>query len=411
MIWIRDKTDQIHPTLDSLRHTYSQHQKRVEIQQDLYQHKTNWKVIGSFISLVIFIILFFGTIVGIPIILTEIKKVPICSVTSEWVQHSNVNVSKPLCAATASWNPSGVTVAGLASGLPSTSLDGLQYPTDIYVYGNGIVLVADCNNNRITKWHPNATEGILIAGTGSYGSWNTLLAKPAALAIRGERLYVSDLENYRIQVFPLHSNLSSPEAVTLIGRYGQGSDINQIDEVTSLIVPVLYPSLLYMADSKNHRILVWDSEIDTTKLVAGQSNIFGFDSMQLYNPIGIALDEKTNSLYIADTYNSRIQKYNINERNSSMTVAGWNQLNKPYSVQLDPSGNHMFIADTFNHRILVWTNGARQGRMIAGDNTPGNNAFKLNSPTQIQFDSNYNLYVVDTNNSRIQRFDLISNGC
>ncbi|CAF4825333.1 unnamed protein product, partial [Rotaria sp. Silwood1] len=66
---------------------------------------------------------------------------------------------------------------------------------------------------------------------------------------------------------------------------------------------------------------------------------------------------------------------------------------------------------TFNHRILVWTNGARQGRMIAGDNTPGNNAFKLNSPTQIQFDSNYNLYVVDTNNSRIQRFDLISNGC
>ncbi|CAF4274037.1 unnamed protein product, partial [Adineta steineri] len=32
-------------------------------------------------------------------------------------------------------------------------------------------------------------------------------------------------------------------------------------------------------------------------------------------------------------------------------------------------------------------------------------------PSQIRLDSNYNLYVVDTNNSRIQRFDLISNGC
>lgn len=87
-----------------------------------------------------------------------------------------------LCTANASWNPRGVTVAGLASGLPSTSLAGLQYPYDIYVYGNKTILVADSGNNRVTKWDPDATEGILIAGTGSYGSWNNLLAKPMALA-------------------------------------------------------------------------------------------------------------------------------------------------------------------------------------------------------------------------------------
>ncbi|CAF0871819.1 unnamed protein product [Rotaria sordida] len=411
MIWIRDRADQIHPTLDSLRYTYSQHQQRVAIQQDLYQHRTNWKVIGSFISFTIFVMLLFTTVVGIPIILTEVRKRSVCSVTYHWVQYSTLNSSIHLCTATALWNSKGVTVAGLASGLPSTSLAGLQFPHDIYVYGNGTILVADYNNNRITKWDPNATAGILIAGTGSYGSSNILLAKPTALAIRDKQLYVSDLENYRIQIFPLHSNASSPEAVTVIGRYGQGSDINQIDQVTNLIVPTLYPSLLYMADSKNHRILVWDAETDTTRLVAGESGTFGFNPMQLYNPIGIALDEKTNSLYIADTFNNRVQKYDINERNSSMTVAGWGHLNHPYAVQLDPSGTNMFIADTFNHRILVWTNGTRQGRVIAGDNTPGNNAFQLNNPTQIRFDSNYNLYVVDTNNSRIQRFDLISNGC
>jgi hypothetical protein len=72
-------------------------------------------------------------------------------------------------------------VAGLASGLPSTSLDGLQYPFDIYVYDNGTILVADFGNNRVTKWDPNATVGVLIAGTGSYGSWSNLLAKPIAL--------------------------------------------------------------------------------------------------------------------------------------------------------------------------------------------------------------------------------------
>ena len=87
-----------------------------------------------------------------------------------------------LCTANASWNPQGITVAGLASGSPSTSLAGLQYPYDIYVYNNGTVLVADAGNNRVTKWNPNATVGMLIAGTGSYGSWSNLLASPISLA-------------------------------------------------------------------------------------------------------------------------------------------------------------------------------------------------------------------------------------
>ncbi len=76
----------------------------------------------------------------------------------------------------------GVTVAGLASGVPSASLAGLQYPHDMYVYDNGTILVADLDNNRVTKWDPNAAVGVIIAGTGSYGSWINLLAKPISLA-------------------------------------------------------------------------------------------------------------------------------------------------------------------------------------------------------------------------------------
>lgn len=88
-----------------------------------------------------------------------------------------------LCVGNALWDSKGVTIAGLANGLPSTSLGGLQYPTDIYVYENGeTIFIADANNNRITKWNRNATVGVLIAGTGSSGSWSTLLTRPTALA-------------------------------------------------------------------------------------------------------------------------------------------------------------------------------------------------------------------------------------
>jgi DNA-binding beta-propeller fold protein YncE len=181
--------------------------------------------------------------------------------------------------------------------------------------------------------------------------------------------------------------------------------------VTSIVAPGRFPTLLYMADMLNHRILLWDFQNNISKIISGESNIFGSDSTHLYNPSGITLDERTNTLYIADKSNNRIQKSNLSEASSSITVAGWGQLNNPYAVQLDPSGINMFIADTLNHRILLWLNGATQGRIIAGNGSIGNSVFQLNSPTQIRFDSNYNLYVVDTNNCRIQRFDLISNGC
>ena len=205
--------------------------------------------------------------------------------------------------------------------------------------------------------------------------------------------------------------MSSPNAETLIGRYGQGLGLNQINQVARIVAPKRFPSLLYLSDSANHRILRWDFTTNTSQVVAGISNVFGPDSVHLNNPFGLALDERTNALYIADQSNNRIQKYDMNGQYPSATVVGWGQLNAPTGVQLDSSGLNMFIADTLNHRVLLWLNRALQGRIIAGNGFANNSMFQLNTPTQIRFDSEYNLYVADTGNSRIQRFDLISNGC
>jgi DNA-binding beta-propeller fold protein YncE len=205
--------------------------------------------------------------------------------------------------------------------------------------------------------------------------------------------------------------LSSPDATTVIGRYGQGSDINRINDVSSIIAPVSAPSILFMADTNNHRILLWDADDNSAIVIAGISGSFGSDSTRLYLPVGIILDETRDLFYVADRSNNRIQKYSIIDRGPGVTVAGWGQLNGPFAILLDSSGVNMFISDTLNHRVLLWLNGASQGSIIAGNGTPGNSTIQLNSPAQIRFDSNYNLYVADNQNNRIQRFDLISNGC
>lgn len=80
-----------------------------------------------------------------------------------------------LCAANATWSSTGVTVASLTA------------PRDIYVFKNGTVLVADSYNNRVMKWDLNAYVGVLVAGTGSYGSWRNLLARPISLTSKSRK--------------------------------------------------------------------------------------------------------------------------------------------------------------------------------------------------------------------------------
>lgn len=203
----------------------------------------------------------------------------------------------------------------------------------------------------------------------------------------------------------MNSNEISPNGSTLIGRYGQGSNLNQINGVTNLVTSKRFSSLVYICDSLNHRILVYNS------IKKSIQDITSLPRAPTINPSTLAINERTFSIYITDRLNNQIQKYDLRQQPRLTTVAGWNQLNNPNGIQLDPTGKHMFIADTGNHRILLWMNGTRQGQVIAGTDQAGSNAFQLNSPTQIQFDAKFNLYVADTFNSRVQRFDLIANGC
>lgn len=205
--------------------------------------------------------------------------------------------------------------------------------------------------------------------------------------------------------------MSLPEGVTIIGRYGQGDGLNQINFIGSIVAPESNPMFLFLSDMRNHRVLLWSSIHQQMQVVAGRSGSPGLDSSRLFNPVGITLDERRFWLYIADRGNNRIQRYDLRNREDPTTVAGFGLLNSPSGVTLDTTGDYMFIADTLNHRILLWHVDEIQGRVLIGNGTAGVTSRRLNAPSSVRFDDNYNLYVVDTNNCRIQRFDLLSDGC
>ena len=124
--------------------------------------------------------------------------------------------------------------------------------------------------------------------------------------------------------------------------------------------------LVFSATSLSLR---WNS---TATVVAGQSNAFGTASSQLFYPYGIALDS-ADSLYIADTYNSRVQKY-LSGASSGVTVAGYangtfstasSGLYQTIHVAVDSNGN-IYVADSGNHRVQFWSNRASTGIIVAG---------------------------------------------
>ena len=130
------------------------------------------------------------------------------------------------------------------------------------------------------------------------------------------------------------------------------------------------------------------------------------------------MTDESGSLYIADTGNNRIQKFDSSGNYLFSVGAGYNgvpgtpgmsgsgngQCNRPYSVSVDNSGN-IYVADTFNNRVQKFDS---SGNYLFQFGKPGSGNGQFNQPQGVTVDSGGNIYVADAGNSRIQKFD--SNG-
>jgi len=89
----------------------------------------------------------------------------------------------------------------------------------------------------------------------------------------------------------------------------------------------------------------------------------------------------------------------ISQWGSSGKNAG--QFNTPRGVALDSQGN-VYVADTLNHRIQKFD---RTGKQLLSVGSEGSGDGQFNQPMGVAVDPQGNIYVADTWNHRIQKFD------
>jgi DNA-binding beta-propeller fold protein YncE len=289
----------------------------------------------------------------------------------------------------------------------------------IAVDDSGDVFVGEGGNRRVQKFD---SSGNFLLKWGSLGTGNEQFQNPKGLRTDAfGHLYISDEQADRVQKFTLGPPTSGDLAV-ISGDVVLTADtsIQDLTIASGGSLDLAGHTLTILGNFTNDGTFTANAG---TVIFSGASNVIsGSSNTTFYNLT--KSETSTSTIYFSTDSNATVT-HNLTldgvlggplgvtgglGRPTFSSVIGSvgtgdGQFDTPHGIAIDSSGN-MYISDTKNNRIQKFDS---SGNFITKWGSNGTTEGKFKNPLGMSFDSGGNLWVADNQNNRIQEFDSSGN--
>lgn len=218
------------------------------------------------------------------------------------------------------------------------------------------------------------------------------------LSTDGEHLLVADTHYFRMLVYTFEGKLLDERTIGGVCGPGPG----EFNFVTDAV-----------QDTKGNFYIGEYGEYDRIqKFTSKGKYLFEWGSKgekpgQFIRPQAFALD-RDDLLWVADSCNHRVQVFDA-RGDSAKLIQVWGtmgeedgQLRYPYGIVHDGEG-HVYLSEFGNHRIQKFTT---EGKFVARWGKAGRHPGELSQPWSCALDSKRRLHILDSYNHRVQRTRL-----
>ncbi len=246
---------------------------------------------------------------------------------------------------------------------------GLMLPSSVAVDAEGNLWVADTGNGRLLRFprpfdkRENHQEADVVLGQPDFETppagepARDRLFRPVSVAVTPSgRVVTADLAHHRVLIFEGPFENGQPAALVL-GQPG-GDTGAASSELTGMNLPLGVAAdaqeRIYVADANNNRLLVFDRPEFLTDGSGPALALNVAASNRNVTPAGIALNQATGDIWIADARGNRVLRYPAYELLALSGEPEWNYAFPTYgprALALDRRGA-LLVADAA-HRITM----------------------------------------------------------
>lgn len=277
---------------------------------------------------------------------------------------------------------------------PWTGAGGESFvePTDVAADLSGHIYVADKGRPYVYKL--DAATGALVEKIGS-GLVDAVGIDWLYVSGGGHQIFVADAAAARIVRFSDSGDLSGGAWYTAGAQLYAPSDVKAQPHADGL--------RLWVTDSDRDMVFCIDALSDTARAQWGES---GTGAGELSAPVGVAVrDDYGNDILVSDASGSvrRFTQGGVLVETLVAPGTGEGQVAQPQRIALDPGNDWMWIAEKGAGRAQLF-NGLGESRRLVGGG-PGTQLGQFDAPTALAINGP-NLLVCDSGNNRIQAWDL-----